>query len=733
MDPQMIVRLNLQYGRPSFADKTEVTDADLAAINGLKVNGPLKTLSKEDVFVRRYIILGVEPTSYMSIHPEGELNGKTINVLSELAKTLPGVPMMEAHDTGRLPWGRCFSAEVLDNQAGYAGPVLLASYFFLNDPAGVARAANIDAGIHSEGSICYSNKKAHCSICHKEMMVDVFCGMLFTQSKCDHKIGQKYDGQVAYWYPSGCVSREISSVYAGAYRKTKGRLAMAYADEEEQRGVEFLEAVLEHHNKLDEPVPPPAPVVPEVPSVTENPPAPEVPAGDTPPAVAPEQHDSPPAAPAGGGGAAPEVPHGQPDAVEPAVPGPAVSPQPPVAVKPYLVCQDCGHTVETAILGDGGDVVANFIETGCVECGGALLPADAPAQLQSLSPDVAALFGKHAGLAAAGAATPIATLKALEGPAFVFPAYDGVDVELQKRDGVVKVLVADGADLSGRFSSLAREAELLKDDNFILSGQIVRYRGNKRGTKADVQSYIESLATDDSRFRLKVTDVVVHAGADCRVKSLADRRAIVNSFPAGEHINKVKCNQVAGADQIERTVRALATRDGVVVRTGTASYSWTPAADVPAPQPPAIVAPNPAAAYALRRIDSKSGARFELALGDQVFTFLKEPNAIVGGPKTQCYASSFKDPGTTKDLDVGTFTLIRKKDGLVEVTLNGTAHTGRYVFRALPVHLALTAPWVMWKPQDQTAGAALKELCFKFQSGVFYVWEGDRADLLTVN
>jgi hypothetical protein len=333
-EPKMFVRLNLQYGKPAFADQTEVTDADLAAINGLKVNGPLKILGKEDVFVRRYIILGVEPTSYKSVHPEGELNGKQIHTLSELAKTLPGCPMMEAHDTGKLPWGRVFRAEVIPALAGYSGPVLQASYFFLKNTDGVKRAAAIDAGIHAEGSISYSHRKTHCSICHKEMMVASFMGMLFTSSKCLHKIGESYDGQICYWYPSGLTAREISSVYAGAYRKTKGQLSMAYSDEEERVGAELLEAILDDHNKQ------------EVSHVDED-----SPAAPAELAVESQRNDGAGngenAGGASGGNAV--APGGQQNAGEPPVPAPAVPAQPPapvVAQQPdpaaLVKCGGCG-------------------------------------------------------------------------------------------------------------------------------------------------------------------------------------------------------------------------------------------------------------------------------------------------------------------------------------------------------------------------------------------------------
>lgn len=205
----------------------EVSDEDLAAINSLKVNGPLRTLKKEDVRVRAMYILGEEPTSKMSIHPEGELNGKKLGILSEISRKTPGAPMMEGHRFDKIGWGRIFRSSVERGVAGYKGAVQKIQYFFLR---GFERyeqiAKEIDAGIRAEGSISYWFREARCSICHKPIATWSLFGS--TNGRCTiHRIGQKdpETGQVCYWYPVGMqMVGEVSHVFRGAYRKTKSLL-----------------------------------------------------------------------------------------------------------------------------------------------------------------------------------------------------------------------------------------------------------------------------------------------------------------------------------------------------------------------------------------------------------------------------------------------------------------------------------------------------------------------------
>lgn len=237
---QTLPKVDLQNGEP--------TADELKKINKLNANGPIRKLNAEDVLVRKIGILGTEPTTKLSIHPEGKLNGKTIKNLTTLKKLLPGTPMMEGHRKDKIPWGRVFDATI-EEAPGYEGGLLVAHYYFVNDQEGQKRLKNIDAGIYAEGSISYWFHKARCSICHEEMMGSG----LFSLPRCKHQPGEKDEktGQIAYWYPDE-IERcaEISHVYRGAYGKTKTMLAagggmeVGYSEDEIQ-AAQKLEQLLE--------------------------------------------------------------------------------------------------------------------------------------------------------------------------------------------------------------------------------------------------------------------------------------------------------------------------------------------------------------------------------------------------------------------------------------------------------------------------------------------------------
>lgn len=235
----------------SDTSPTAPSDADLKLINGLKKNGPLRNMTAEDVQTRAICIMGEEPTSKLSIHPEGILNGRKVNSLSRLANRLPGAPMMVGHRMDKAPWGRTFKAEVLD-LPGFTGKVVKEGYFFFNDPDGIAIGNKIDSGIWAEGSISYWFKEAKCSICHKTMARG-WCG---AYPECEHTLGKKDEatGQICYWYPHNIKDvAETSYVFKGAYPKTKSMLntskddlVMAYSADAIDGGTKLEEQLCKH-------------------------------------------------------------------------------------------------------------------------------------------------------------------------------------------------------------------------------------------------------------------------------------------------------------------------------------------------------------------------------------------------------------------------------------------------------------------------------------------------------
>lgn len=235
-------------------DNGGVTDEQIKKINSMKFNGPKKTLSKDDVYVRSMIIMGEEPTTKMSIHPEGVLNGKTIKIQSQLSKDLPGAPMLIGHNFDTAPWGRIFDSQVLKGDDGYDGNVVKIWYYFLKNSEGKVIADKIDSGIYSEGSISYNFSKPLCSICHGRI------GYSWYEDKgrrcTEHQIGEKYivDGveQTCYYYPSKITKvLEVSFVFRGAYEKTQANYVEKFSDDV-KLGLDAMEQLLSEQSITDE-------------------------------------------------------------------------------------------------------------------------------------------------------------------------------------------------------------------------------------------------------------------------------------------------------------------------------------------------------------------------------------------------------------------------------------------------------------------------------------------------
>jgi len=224
------VQLKSQNSSP---DPAITTDEDVRIINSLRRNAPLKKLNSDQINTRSIIIMGEEPTSKLSIHPQRLINNKQINTLADIAKKLPGAPMLVGHRQDKTPWGRTFKAQVIDKTPGYSGAVVKEAYFFLNDDEGNAIARKIDAGIWAEGSISYWFQEARCSICHTPMASMSFLGINAKIARCNHILGKKDQdtGQICYWYPYNIVKiGETSYVFAGAYSKTRSFLDTNNAD-----------------------------------------------------------------------------------------------------------------------------------------------------------------------------------------------------------------------------------------------------------------------------------------------------------------------------------------------------------------------------------------------------------------------------------------------------------------------------------------------------------------------
>src|SRR5438445_8729336 len=90
--------------------------ADLALINQ---RFALEALPKEAVYVRRMVLANDAVDRSFERFPKG--------VLERFAQTLPGKPVLVAHEKGALPIGLIYRAQVRPARGGEAGDTVLAA------------------------------------------------------------------------------------------------------------------------------------------------------------------------------------------------------------------------------------------------------------------------------------------------------------------------------------------------------------------------------------------------------------------------------------------------------------------------------------------------------------------------------------------------------------------------------------------------------------------------------
>jgi hypothetical protein len=163
-------------------------------------------------------------------------------VLSRLAETLPGKPLLVAHQKEALPTGLVFRARARQATPGEAGTTTLEAWFYLlKTEANAEIRAQIDAGVARYVSIGFLFDARLCSVCDQEYW------------RCPHVPGQQVTDEagsqrrVTYRY-GGDLARyeacEASLVYLGCQRLAQ--LAKeAFLREEGPMEVEKLAARLE--------------------------------------------------------------------------------------------------------------------------------------------------------------------------------------------------------------------------------------------------------------------------------------------------------------------------------------------------------------------------------------------------------------------------------------------------------------------------------------------------------
>jgi len=191
--------------------------ADLALINERFALAPL---AAEELYVRRMVLANdALDRTYERFPPA---------VLERFAQTLPGKPVLVAHDKSELPIGVIYRAQVRPAREGEAGRHSLeAALYMRRTPANAEVREQIDAGVIRAVSIGFRYDTRLCSVCG----ADYF--------DCPHEPGATVspgaaDGKVVTYSYAGDMARyeacECSLVYLGAQQQagiTKGESVQA--------------------------------------------------------------------------------------------------------------------------------------------------------------------------------------------------------------------------------------------------------------------------------------------------------------------------------------------------------------------------------------------------------------------------------------------------------------------------------------------------------------------------
>src|SRR5438094_518134 len=190
--------------------------ADLALINERYALAPL---GAEALYVRRMVLANdALDRTYERFPPA---------VLERFAQTLPGKPVLVAHDKSELPIGVIYRAAVRPAREGEAGQYSLEAALYMRRTAANAEVREqIDAGVIRAVSIGFRYDTRLCSVCG----ADYFDCPHDPGERIDGETGRQADGAIVYYTYAGDLARyeacECSLVYLGCQQQAaivKGR------------------------------------------------------------------------------------------------------------------------------------------------------------------------------------------------------------------------------------------------------------------------------------------------------------------------------------------------------------------------------------------------------------------------------------------------------------------------------------------------------------------------------
>jgi hypothetical protein len=162
----------------------------------------------------------------------------------------------------------------------------------------------------------------------------------------------------------------------------------------------------------------------------------------------------------------------------------------------------------------------------------------------------------------------------LSGDWIVEPKYDGIRAQVHKKGEEIKIFTDQGDAVESRFLNLTKAFGDFPHQNFILDGEIVKYKGKTRLTHREVTSYLhqKDKPWDDSNFRYKLFDVLYFCGADLTSEPLDRRKQVLKeNFRDTDFVQIVQFERLC-SDSIERKLKEFSTSEGTMIKRADSTY-----------------------------------------------------------------------------------------------------------------------------------------------------------------
>ena len=179
----------------------------------------------------------------------------------------------------------------------------------------------------------------------------------------------------------------------------------------------------------------------------------------------------------------------------------------------------------------------------------------------------------------------------LSGSFLIEPKYDGIRVQIHKKEREVKIFTDEKNQIEERFPHLVKDILENRQESFILDGELVKYKGNSRLSHKDVASYVHQKPDgsssnrndplDDFHFKFKLFDLLYLNGEDQTSLPLEQRKKLLEDlFPDTNFIQKVKYEMVSSSD-LPSKIKSVATSEGAMIKKtglgyfeGESWYKW---------------------------------------------------------------------------------------------------------------------------------------------------------------